>query len=147
MSIEYRIEAVQGFIRLDVSGEWTYGSEAREAKQVWRQVADACKEQGFERILAVFDVPGRLPTFAAYDIASDPESLGFNHRYKVALVYTYQERFDSNLFSETVAVNRGFKVKAFIDESDAQNWLLGQTSSNQRFSLTATRLRDTSLVP
>lgn len=146
MSIEYRIEAMQGFIRLDVSGTWTYGSEAREAKEVWRQVADACKEHGIERILAVFDIPGRFPTFAAFDIASDPESLGFNRCHKAALVYTYQERFESNLFSELVAVNRGFNVQAFMDESKAKNWLLRQTSSDQHVSLPATRLRDISLI-
>ncbi len=136
MSIQYRIEANQDFLRLDVSGNWTYGREAMEAKEVWREVVDSCGKHGVERILAVFDVPGRLPTLAAYDIASAPESLGFNRHYKVALVYTYQERYESNLFSELVAENRGFNVKAFRDESKAKRWL-GQASIGPRSSATA----------
>ena len=58
----------------------------------------------------------------AFEIASAPVSSAWDHRWKVALVYTYPERFESNLFSETVAV-RGYNIKAFRDELDALAWL------------------------
>lgn len=109
---------------MDVSGSWTPGKEAEEAIQFWAQAADACREHKLMHVLAVFDIPGSLPTMAAYEIASDPESFDWDHRVNVALVYPHRDRFESNLFSETVAVNRYYRVKAFQEESSAVDWLI-----------------------
>ena len=114
----------QDYLRMDVSGNWTPGKEADEAIKFWAQAADVCRENEQTHVLAVFDIPGSMPTMAAFEVASDPEAFGWDRRVKVALVYTHRERFESNLFSETVAVNRYYQVKAFQDESAARDWLL-----------------------
>jgi len=124
MSCTGLISQHNDYLRLDVSGEYTPGAEAEEATRFWAQAAAACREHKLTRVLAVFDVPGTMPTFAAFDVASNPPAISWDHRVKVALVYTHKERFESNLFSETVAVNRGYKVKAFQDEPNAISWLL-----------------------
>jgi hypothetical protein len=112
------------YLRLDVSGEYTPGAEAEEATRFWAQAAATCREHKLTRVLAVFDVPGKMPTFAAFDVASNPPAINWDYRVKVALVYTHKDRFESNLFSETVAVNRGYQVKAIQDEPNAIAWLL-----------------------
>lgn len=128
MSVEYRIEAEREFLRLSVSGEWTQGKEVEETRKVWAELAEACEQQGMSRVMAVYDIPGRFPTMAAYNFASAFDVFGWKPHWKVALVYHYQERFESNLFTENVAVNRGFRVKAFTNESDAETWLTDQPS-------------------
>lgn len=124
MSVEYRIENKYDYCRLYVSGEWTRGQEANEAKKIWEELMEVSKQTDISRVIAVFDIPGSLPTMEAFEIASAPISSGWrNHRWKIALVYPYPERYESNLFSETVAVNRGYNVKAFRNELDALAWL------------------------
>ena len=130
MSVEYRIENKYGYCRLYVSGEWTRGQEANEAKTIWEELVEVSRQTEIFRLIAVFDIPGCLPTMEAFEIASAPVSSGWNNLWKVALVYPYPERFESNLFSETVAVNRGYNVKAFRDELDALAWL-GLESTDQ----------------
>ena len=130
MSVKYRIENKNSYGRLYVSGEWTRGQEANEAKKIWEELVEASRQTGIYRLIAVFDIPGCLPTMEAFEIASAPVSSGWNNLWKVALVYPYPERFESNLFSETVAVNRGYNVKAFRDELNALAWL-GIESTDQ----------------
>ncbi len=114
----------QDHLRMDVSGNWTQGNEADEAIQCWAKAADACREYGLTRVLAVFDVPGTMPASAGFEIASDPAAFGWEYHFKVALVYTHRERYESNLFGEMVALNRYYTVKAFENESSAKAWLL-----------------------
>jgi hypothetical protein len=124
MSVEYRIEIKHGYCRLYVSGEWTREQEAKEANKIWEEIIEVSRQTEISRLIAVFDIPGRLPIMEAFEIASAPGSSGWrDHRWKIALVYPYPERFESNLFSETVAVNRGYNVKAFRNELDALAWL------------------------
>ena len=130
MTVEYRIERKHGHVRLYVSGEWTRGQEANEAKKIWEELVELSRQTGIYRLIAVFDIPGCLPTMEAFEIANAPVSSGWDHRWKVALVYPYPERFESNLFSETVAVNRGYNIKVFRDELDARAWL-GLESTDQ----------------
>ena len=126
MPTVHRIDNKQDFLRLEVSGQWTPGKEAREATAIFSKLAAMCRKTGICRIIKVFHIPGRLPTMAAYDIANDPSAFGWNRKWKTALVFTYAERFESNRFTETVAFNRLYNVKLFRDESTAQAWLLGK---------------------
>jgi len=111
-------------VRLDVTGEWTPGKEVEEIKNTLGAVADACRENGLERMLAVFDMGGRIPIGVAYEVAKDPSSVGWERHFRGALVHRDEERYESNLFTETVAVNRSFNIKAFNDEGAALKWLL-----------------------
>jgi len=125
MSVTFQITIDEDFLRLDVSGEYTPGKVAEEAINIWARTADACREHNKSRVLMVNDVAGEMPTIDAYEIARNPPEIGWDHRVKVALVYKHKERFESNLFTETVAVNRYLNVKAFQDEPNAISWLLG----------------------
>jgi hypothetical protein len=123
MKIKYLIKDEHSHLRLEVSGEWAKGNEAKEAISIWSQIAEACRELGSSRVLAIFDVSGRMPAMEAWDIASDLQSVGLERHWRIAVVYTHQERFESNHFSEDVACNRGYDVKIFRDESSAESWL------------------------
>ena len=111
-------------MRVQVSGQRTRGREVRDAIGVLAQVADTCQKKGITRILIVWDMPGSLPTMAAYDLADSAPEWGWDRRLKLAMVHVYGESLESNLFTETVAINRGFRVKMFDDEHEAKSWLL-----------------------
>ena len=101
MACVYSFTKEKDLIRLDISGEYTVGKEAEEAIEIWSEAADLCRSSNLTRVLAYIDVAGVFPTDAAYEVASDPESWGWERRFKAAMVYTHKERFENN-FSETV---------------------------------------------
>ncbi len=124
MSYKCIIQKNPEYLRVDVSGDWSPGKELEDALSVWSQVAEACKELEAFNVLAVWDVPGRLPTFTAFQLGSMAHSFGIGHKFKLAIVHLNEERLKDSLFAETVAVNRGFQVKMFSDETQALSWLL-----------------------
>ena len=111
-------------IRVKVSGQRTRGQEVRDSIDALVQVVDVCQKKGITRILMIWDIPGRLSTMSAYDLADSAPEWGWDRRLKLAIVHLYAESLESNLFTETVAVNRGFRVKMFDDEHEARSWLL-----------------------
>jgi hypothetical protein len=124
MRVQYSIVNNQDHLRTAVSGAWTAGKESEEIIRFLENVAEACRTQGINRILAVIEIPGHLPIWEAHKVADSPESYGWDRHFKLALVFTHEERFESNRFSEILAVSRGFMVKMFRDEASAKAWLL-----------------------
>jgi hypothetical protein len=124
MAYSTSIQEYEDYIRIEVSGEWSPHHEADDAKAVWTHVIDVCRAKGFNRILSVWKVPGHLPVTAAYDIASAGETQGLGRCFRLAVVHLYEERLKDSLFVETVAANRGYKVKMFANEQEAKKWLL-----------------------
>lgn len=118
------IQRKSDYLRADVSGKWTKGKELEDALDVWLQVVAACRETGLTHILSVWDVPGKLPTIAGYELTNDPLSLGWDQHYRLAVVHLHEERFQDALFAETVAFNRGLQIKIFRDEQSAMAWLM-----------------------
>jgi hypothetical protein len=125
MPYDFNIDVKQDHIRVEVIGHRSKGKEFEDAVRVWSQEADVCREKEINRVLAISKVTGQLPTIAAYDIAEPPGSFGWSQRFKFAYVDLNEESRNENVFSETVAINRGYNVKLFDNEQDAKEWLLG----------------------
>jgi hypothetical protein len=115
---------VDGYVRLDVSGTYTPGNEVVKMKSMWREIADQCRSNGVEHALAVSEVKGALSTMAGYELASEPTSFGWERNFHIAIAFTDKERFESQLFTETVMVNRYYDIKAFMDVDEAKAWLV-----------------------
>ena len=81
MSVSYSISNCDNHIRLDVSGEYSDGKDAVEAKDIWRQVADACREHGQTRVLAVSGIVGEMPTMVSFSDYSNSDNK-FRHSRK-----------------------------------------------------------------
>ncbi len=110
---------------MEVSGDWTQGKEFDDAIGVWGQVADFCHQKGINKILSIWDVPGRLPTISGYQLVELSNKFNWDRHFKLAVVHLHEERFKDSLFVETVAANRGYLMKMFEDEQEAKSWLLG----------------------
>ena len=126
MSYICHISQHADYLRADVSGDWSPGNEKGDALDVWTQVAESYLKGRLNRVLAVWDVPGRLPTMAAFNLGSKIDALGVGRQFKLAIVHLKEDRLEDSKFAETVAVNRGYRIKVFGDEETAQNWLLSQ---------------------
>ena len=124
MTYDFIIKEKSDHIRLEISGSWTPGNEAEDVKSVWARVAEICRTNNVCRILAIWDIPGHLPTLAAYNMAKSPEEFGWSRRLKLAVVYSSGQRMQDSLFGEDIAVNRGYNIKMFNNEQDAKAWLL-----------------------
>jgi hypothetical protein len=129
MRAQYSIHNNQDHLRTQVSGAWTPGRESEEIIRFLEKVTDACRKLGVNRILAVIDIPGRIQIWDAHKVAHSSESFGWDRNFRLALVYTHQERYESNLFSERLAASRGLRVKVFRDETNAKAWLLGTAAA------------------
>ena len=118
------IEENPSYVRANVSGDRIPGRELTDAVGAWSEVADVCRTKGINRVLATIDLSGRFPTLAADNLAKAPEDFGWIREVKMAVVDVNEESLQDNLFTETVAVNRGFPVRMFDNEQDARAWPL-----------------------
>ena len=123
MPYKIKIQEKSDYLRIEISGDRSPGQEASEAIEFWSQVAKLCREKNIDNVLTISTLTGRLPTLQAFEIAQSPESFGWDWRFKVAFVDLNEESRQDNLFTETVAVNRGYRAKIFDNEDDAKTWL------------------------
>ena len=124
MSYEIDIQAHQDYVRVHVTGERRYGDAALEASQAGQQIVESCRNADNYRVLLVLNLRGRLSATDSYEIVEDSKEYGWNHAYKLAFVDTNRESIEDVRFTETVAVNRAYSVKAFTEEAEAIDWLL-----------------------
>ena len=124
MTYDLTIKENSDHIRLEISGSWTPGQEAEDVKSVWIRVAGKSRVNNVCRILAIWNIPNRLPTLAAYNMTKATEEFGWSRRFKLAVVYSSGQRLQDSLFGEDIGVNRGYNIKMFNNEQDAKSWLL-----------------------
>ncbi len=72
----------------------------------------------------LLDSSQMMSTFSPIDIYTVTSSLGesFGAHIRMALVIR-PDQLENGTFSETVAQNRGFQLRCFVDRSPAQQWL------------------------
>jgi predicted fused transcriptional regulator/phosphomethylpyrimidine kinase len=124
MPYELSIQEKENYIRVDVSGQRTPGHEIEDAISVWSRVAEVLNEKQIDRVLAIYNLTGRLPARAAHAIAYDPAKFGWSKHFKVALVELNEESRQDMFFAEDVAVSSGYRVRIFDSEQEAEAWLL-----------------------
>ncbi|MGB5450407.1 MAG: hypothetical protein WBM80_15895 [Woeseiaceae bacterium] len=123
MPYEIDIQAKQDYVRVHVTGERRYGDAALEASQAGQQIVEYCQKADNYRVLVVLNLGGRLSATDSYEIVESSKEYGWDHAYKLAFVDTNEESIDDVRFTETVAVNRAYSVRAFADEAEAIDWL------------------------
>lgn len=123
MSYETTVQAEKDYLRVEVSGIRVPGQEAEDGIAVWTRVADVCREHKVDKILAIINLEGHLPTSVSFKIANDPYEFGWEKRFRVAVVDVNYESRLVNYLTEAVAVNRGYDVRIFENEQSAMDWL------------------------
>jgi len=124
MSYSFDVTESADFNRVDISGEYIAGTELEDNVQLWGNILNTCQGKKTKRILAFWNIPGYLPTMAAYNLAETADEQGWEKDFKIAIVYQDEERFRDGLMAETFAADHGFDVKMFLDETEAKGWLI-----------------------
>lgn len=124
MAYQAQIDVRDGYLRVAVSGTRRLGDAATDASEVGMQVVSACREHSIYRVLLVLDLTGRLSAFDSYEMVSNARDYGWTHAFRLAIVDNNPRSMVDSEFTETIAVNRAYAVKAFRDEDEALQWLL-----------------------
>ncbi len=102
------------------------------------EVAEACKLHKRSRVLIdISRMKGVPTTLEDYQTASTLGERWANHVERAAILDSPEYAAESHFF-ETVAVNRGYVLKAFTREDEALQWLLGDLAI-----AVSAKLRDT----
>ena len=124
MSYDAQFETHENHIRIHVTGSRRYGDAAVEAGEVGRRIVEYCRKADIYRVLVVLDLSGRLTAIDSLDIVTQSRDYGWDFNFKLAFVDLNEESAEDVRFTETVAVNRSYTVKAFTDENEGLEWLL-----------------------
>lgn len=125
MPIPYQLTITEksDYLLAEVSGERIPGQEAENALKFWGHIVELCKAKGFAKMLVITNLTGRLPASEAFKIGDSAFPLGWDRHFKVAYVDLNADSLEDNLFSETVAFNRGINAKVFGNVKEAKSWL------------------------
>lgn len=124
MSYDVAIEMNGDHLRVTVTGIRRQGDAALDAAVVGKKTVEVCEREGIYRVLCVLNLEGRLSAIDSYEMVIGAKDFGWDHGYRLALVETNENSADDVAFTETVAVNRAYAVRAFTDEDEALEWLL-----------------------
>ncbi len=121
-------EAEQEFLHVTVTGEFSL----KEAKQTFLEILEAVAANHSTRVLfdgrGITGEPTTIHRFY-YGVFAAEETIRLV-RGIPRFAYVLEEPvLDSQRIGETVALNRGMKVKTFTDYDAALNWLLSPSSS------------------
>ena len=121
--MQYRIEADEEFLRVEVSGRDT----DRPPSELCAAVLAASREHGRPRILIELDQKFPLSPNNQYLLVTRLPELGFTGRERVALVHRTKQAQEANEFVNLVASNHGVMVRNFRGLEQAEAWLRGES--------------------
>ena len=100
--------------------------------KIVEEVSQEAENRGVSKVIIVEDFPNQLSTIVMFQIC-EIMVRSFRRCTKVAHVDMSSSDLELNRFGETVAVNRGLRIRAFSRAGDAEAWLNRQpNNSNAR---------------
>lgn len=120
------IENHGSYLCVEVSGTRKPDTEHDEAIATWGPILAECRSAGLVRMLIRYRMHGHFSLMHAFDLSNKPEQLGWMRSLRIAIARLEGTPVDELRAVETVAVNRGFPMRVFEDESAAKDWLLSE---------------------
>ena len=114
----------ENYVRVHVTGDRRNGDAVVEASRAGCQIVEYCRDVNIYRVLVILNLRGRLSAFDSLEMVTQSREYGWDHGFKLAFVDAKNDSADDVKFTETVAVNRAYSVKAFTDEAKAVDWLI-----------------------
>jgi hypothetical protein len=117
----FAVEPRSGYLHISVTGENTVANVRRILGDVLR----ACADHGCARVLVEEHLIGpSLGMIDVFEIISEGSQAGSTALEQIAYVDTNPEHDAAQLeFIETVAVNRGVRIRVFATVAEAHAWL------------------------
>jgi hypothetical protein len=121
MPHDIRVISAKDFIRTDVSGN----TDIALSKQILLEIAGVCTEKACYHVLLDYREAHSKSTAAEiFELASSLKDIGLGIQNRIAILAPPVVDWDRATFFETVAQNRGFRVRAFRDFEKAFEWLV-----------------------
>lgn len=120
--MSYKIETTteEEYLKLIVSGEQTLTVN----KALVIEIIDSCIEHQTGKVMVdIRRFKGQQGVIPDFELANFAVAKGLTVIKKAALIYN-KDAHQSTTFFETVARNRGLNLRIFLNESDAEAWLL-----------------------
>ena len=130
MPIQLEHKVFDNYLKVDITGIRTPGSEGQEMIEIWSRIAKLCEKSNCSKILAIMKIFGRLPIESAYKIGKATDDYVWNRSYKLAVVAPEEALFMNIQLSETIWVNMGYEAKLFSSIGKARKWLLSENVVN-----------------
>lgn len=108
------------YLYAQVSGRHDNIENAREC---WLDLLDACRKFEYDKLLVEENIEGNISMEEMYKLASEFPTMGFQN-ILVAFVDLHPSHQKLNRFGETVATNRGGRIRVFDTVAEAKEWLL-----------------------
>ena len=123
MVYDLTFTAEANLLRVEIHGERPKENLSQASKEAWVEISRVAIEREARKLLVVSYATGDYPALTAYQVNSSLAECGVQKGWQIAFVNMDKKSFKDVKFAETVAVNRGFSVGIFANESDARNWL------------------------
>lgn len=123
MPFEVKISVENNYVRAVLVGKRVQSADVEVARKLLRPVSATCEENGMNKLMVISELIGPLNHAAAFQLISDPKSLGWKANYRAAIVNDDVSADDFYQFNQMVAANRGLQMRFFIDEATAHAWL------------------------
>lgn len=118
---EYRlkIEDRKSYLYAYVSGK----DSMEVSLAYWKEIFDTCKRLNYHNVLVEEDLQGSPVTVDYFEFGIFLSNIVKDFRLKIAFIDRHTSHAPDNLFSETVAKNRGVHVKVCKNIEIAEGWL------------------------
>lgn len=128
MTYHLTIEEKPSYLHARVTG--THNAE--NLRRFLVEVHEECARRNCTAVLLEMNLSGpSLDTGSIFDVVSERSAAGMMFK-RIAYVDTSPERDLRKMeFAETVAVNRGVRVRLFHSVADAERWMLGAAGGAQ----------------
>ena len=126
MPIVFNHKIFKNYLKVEITGVRTPGSEEIEMIEIWTKVSQLCNHLKQWKVLAIMKIHGRLPIDSAYKIAKATDDYVWSRSYKLAVVAPEDTLFMNIKLSETLWVNMGYEAKLFSSNWRAKKWLLSK---------------------
>ncbi len=122
----YKIEhkVLPEYLEVHVKATIVPKKEAQEAIDRWFKIAELCKIEGRNLILAFMDLQGEHTTNSKFKLVDAASSLGWLPNYKLSMVVKNEQQLDHLSFTEIAMNSLGFEMKIFKNKREAKKWLL-----------------------
>ena len=114
------LEERDGYLYAFVSGE---NDSLEVSLAYWQKVVGACKQRGFDKLLVEEDFHNQVPLTDMFELCARIADMIAPGGLRIAFVDRELAHQDLNEFGQTVAMNRGIRVRLFTDARTAADWL------------------------
>ncbi|MCV6609779.1 MAG: hypothetical protein OIF55_03290 [Amphritea sp.] len=122
MSYEVKLDVLNSYVRVEVSGTRIPGEVADSSLAVWKKVAETCKKHQINHVLAVFHLKGQRTITDTLKIIEGAK-LWVWPELMMAYVDSDENSQANNAILEQITLSHGISFRAFANEQQGIRWL------------------------